>query len=170
MGRIGSKNPRYRTKKQMAEDAAFILNAPVTYGTKYAVLDNIAWTWTEFDGKYKGCPYWSKRAMRHLGKPDPKVLRHEHAVPRKMVIQMLLEMKSPTAKAVYGVCEKFLIGVVVTVKEDNDLNSEYRSSMPQEFFDPASPDYHNPLLRYEKCGIEVGAPPGMVPSGRKRKR
>ena len=102
--------------------------------------------------------------------PDSKVFRHEHAVPKKVVIQMLLEMKSPTAEAVYAVCEKFLIGVVVTLDEDGALNEEFPSSMPQEFFDLASPDYHNPLLRYEKCGIEVEAPSGMVPSGRKRKR
>src|SRR5205809_3353602 len=62
VGRVSQKHPRYRTKEVIVNDIAFVLNAPLSYGSRWAVLRDAAWVWTEFHGKYKGCPYWTKMA------------------------------------------------------------------------------------------------------------
>lgn len=136
-------------------DLAFVLNAPLSYGTKWAVLRDAAWVWTEFHGKYKGCPYWTRMALMQY-RIDPKAdLRHEHAVPKTVVMRMLFDLRSPTADQVRQICKRFLLGVVVTREEDDVLNAEYGCTMPAEFFDPAHPQYLDPWLRYTRYNIEV---------------
>jgi hypothetical protein len=155
MARITDKHRRHRTKDQIVNDVALVLSSPLTYGTKFAVVNEVTWVWTEFDGKYKGCKYWTPMAvLQHRADRSAKRLRHEHIVPKKVVIDMLMKLDPPTPVAVRDICERFLIGVIVTIEEDAVLN-EFRSSMPPEFDDPTSPDYHNPWLRYQRCGIEA---------------
>ena len=62
MGRTSKSNPRYRTKSELCDDIAFVLNSSLHYGTKYAVFDNAMWDWTQFEGKYKGCECWSEES------------------------------------------------------------------------------------------------------------
>ena len=155
MARISEKNPRYRTKNQIAQDVAIILSTSVTYGTKYAVVREICWVWTEYTGKYNGCPHWSKKAaMQRTVNPKAKV-KHEHLVPKKVVAKMLFELREPTAETVREILDKYLIGVVVSPEEDALLNSEHCATMPKEFFDPEHLDYQNPWLRYDRIGIEL---------------
>jgi hypothetical protein len=155
MGRVSEKNLRYRSKAEIVRDLTFVLNAPLTIGTKWAVIRDIAWVWTEFHGKYRGCPHWTKmaRMQRHLHRNEG--LRHEHAVPKSVVIKMLFDLHAPTEEQVREICERFLIGVVVTREENDVLNMEFGRCMPSEFFDRASPDYLDPWLRYTKYNIEV---------------
>jgi len=155
VGRTSEKHSRYRTKIDIAHDLAFVLNAPLSYGTKWAVLSDVAWVWTEFYGKYKGCPYWTKMAvMQHRLNPKAD-FRHEHAVPKGVVMKMLFDLRTPTADEVGDICKRFLIGVVVTRDEDDKLNMKYRRSMPEEFFDKTSAGYLDPWLRYKKYNIEL---------------
>jgi hypothetical protein len=86
-------------------------------------------------------------------------LRHEHAVPRSLVIEMLRKLESPTPEMVYSICERYLCGVVVTKEEDDILNFKFRKDMPPEFFDPNSPDYEDAFLRYKRCDFEIVEPP-----------
>jgi len=177
---IGPKKTQYDTREQMVPDATFIIKTDgVSYPTKYAILDHIASKWTEFYGKDIGCPYWSDLALRlhtarqskdrhaefmedpacseivpHLDGDEGKVFRHEHVVPKKVVIEMLLALESPTEGDVRKIFEKFLIGTVVTRNQDNLLNATFRSSMPPEF-SKDSPDPFNRWLRYTKNEIEV---------------
>jgi hypothetical protein len=72
-----------------------------------------------------------------------------------IVIKMLSDLKSPTEEMVRAICDQFLIGVVVTREEDAVLNKDHRCTMPREFFEPDSPAYHDPWLRYKKCNIEL---------------
>lgn len=155
MAQIAETNSKYRTKDQIVRDVAVVLNSPLTYGTKCAVLLDVGWVWTEFHGKYEGCPYWSERALEQFEANAKTKLRHEHAVPKSVIIAMLVEIDSPTHDQVRDICERLLIGVVVTREEDNLLNREFKKTMPPEFFDPQSADYHNPWLRYKRCGIPV---------------
>ena len=160
MPRITPGSRRYRSKEEIAKDLAFILTAPVSYGTKFAVLKDAMWVWTEFNGKYEGCPYWSGMAMiryavnrnkkgkRHIG------LRHEHIVPKRVVMEMLDSQNPATPEAVFAICEKFLIAVVITMEEDAILNCLYQSTMPKEFYDEAGPEHHDPWLRYKRCDIK----------------
>ena len=155
MGRISEKNPRYRTKEEIAKDLAFVLASHLSYGTKYAVLADATWVWTEFYGKIRGCPHWSKMAIMQ-DKVNPRAkLRHEHAVPKKVVIELLMNLEPPTLDRVWDILNRFLIGVVVTPEEDAVLNSEFSSKMPPEFYDPKNPRYQDPLLRYKRYNIEV---------------
>jgi hypothetical protein len=155
MARVSKKHLRYRSKDEIVRDVAFVLNASLSYGTKWAVLRDVAWVWTEFHGKYKGCPYWTKMAIMQHGLDPRADFRHEHAVPKAVVMRMLLDLKASTAEQVRNICEKFFIGVVVTVQENEVLNAEYGQLMPPEFFDPNSSSYQDPWLRYKKYGIEV---------------
>jgi|SRR3989304_2227852 len=151
MGRISERNPCFRTKDEIVRDIAFVLKAPLTYGTREVVIQNAFWAWTEFAGKYKGCRFWTKGAIMQYLAAAPtgkhKDLRHEHAVPRRVVSRMLRKLNSPTLDAVRDICETFLHGVVVMKEEDAVLNSEFRQNMPSEFFDSASPHYHDCFLR-----------------------
>ena len=158
MGRINERHVRYRTKEQIVQDVAFVLNAPLEIGTKWAVLSEVAWVWTEFCGKYEGCERWTKKAVvQRLTDPegDFRNFRHEHVVPKNVVIKMLLALPSPTVDQVRDICERFLIGVVVTREENADLNAEFQQTMPPEFDDPKSPSYRDPWLRYKRYKIEV---------------
>ena len=157
MGRVAEKHPRYRTKDEIVRDIAFVLTSPLTYGSKWAVLKDACWVWTEFHGKYKGCPYWTRMALaEHQLNPKAK-FRHEHAVPKSLVIELLFAQPSPTVETVREICERLLIGVVVTQAEDDVLNAEYGRTMPPEFFDPGSPGYRDPWLRYKRYNIDVVA-------------
>jgi hypothetical protein len=155
MGRKSIKHPAYRTKEQIVQDVTTVLNAPLTYGTKSAVCRHAASEWTEHSGKYEGCPLWSKKAYEQFAADGTvKNLRHEHAVPKKVVVGALLNLKNLTEKDV-DLWFKFLIGVVVTKEEDKLLNSRFKSSMPPEFYDENGPSSLDRLLRYKHCGIEV---------------
>jgi len=155
MPRLSKKNPAYRTKDQLVEDVTFVLNSPLSHGTKYVVCKQAASAWTEHEGKYKGCGLWSKKAFeQYTATASVKNLRHEHAVPKKVVLATLLRLQKPT-KADVALWFEFLVAVVVTVKEDRQLNSRFESSMPSEFYDPASPSALDTLLRYKQCGIEA---------------
>jgi hypothetical protein len=76
-----------------------------------------------------------------------KNLRHEHAVPKKVVVGTLLKLKNPTEKDV-DLWFKFLIGVV-TKEEDKLLKSRFKSSMPPEFYNASSPSWLDMLIRYK---------------------
>lgn len=158
MPKIPERNKRFRTKEQIVCDIVHVLNAEVAYGTKYAVLKDASWVWTEFHGKYNGCKWWSKKALR-LKKQDPKtrLLRHEHAVPRKVVFAMLCKLRNPSVKSVGRICNKFLIGVVVTKEEESLLNRRFNCTMPEDFGNSKSKDYRKPWLRYDRCKIKLAS-------------
>ena len=84
-----------------------------------------------------------------------KRLRHEHAVPKRVVIDALFDLPEPDHERVHAYLSTTLFGVVVTRAEDRVLDTHYRRSMPPEFHDPASPNYLDPWLRYRRCGITV---------------
>jgi len=163
MGRVSRRNPCFRTRDEIVRDVAFVLNAPLAYGTQEVVIQSACWAWTEFDGKYKGCRFWTRGAMMQFLTAAPatrhKDLRHEHAVPRKVVSRMLRDVKSITPDAVGTIFHELLHGVVVIKEEDALLNVEFRQSMPIEFFDSENSMFRDCLLRYKKCGIEVVKPP-----------
>lgn len=150
---------KFRTEDEMISDSMFIINAPIKYGTKFAVLDDICWKWTEFNGKYKGCQYWSKQALKeleNLNKNNKKFkygdyFRHEHIVPRAVFINKIFETTNLNKIILKELFNKFMIGVVVTIKEDKALDSAgYRQKMPKEFNDHNSQEYNNEWLRYKK--------------------
>jgi hypothetical protein len=148
MPRIPKKNDRYRTKDDLCHDLAFIIEAPLQYGTKYAVLSEATWVWTEFDGKYAGCRHWSKAAWE-LG-DQTKRLTHEHVIPKNMIIERLLHLPKPSANSVHQLLTVYCKGAVVTREEDSQLNKlGLRSKMP----DGWTWDAGDVWARYTTAGI-----------------
>lgn len=157
--RFKKSDKRFRTREQIAADVATILNADLTYGTKWSVIDNAMWSWTTFDGKFVGCTRWTKLAIQRYvefgGKRGwKKHLRHEHIVPRSVVSHLVLALPKPTPDSVSELFSALVIGCVVDRTEDAILN-RYRSSMPSEFDEANHAAYRNPWLRYERCGIDI---------------
>jgi hypothetical protein len=152
--------PRYQSKEDIVRDLTHVLNAHLSPATKYAVVHYAAWKWTEFDGKYH-CPYWTEKALSqkpNVGSTDKELskhFRHEHAVPIKVVWEMLSVLRSPTQEQVEEICESFMIGVIVTLLENSELNGRYRQTMPPEFSNPEGDKFHDKWLRYKLNGITV---------------
>ena len=147
MARISEKNPRYRTKRQIASDIAVILNADISYGTKYAVLNEVVWVWSEFYGKHKGCPWISVEAAKVA---DERALIHEHVVPKKQLITALFALCDATPDVIYDYLQSHCIGVLVTKDEDERLRkAKFTSSMPADW------DQEDVWARNKNVGIEV---------------
>lgn len=146
MGGTSQSNPRYRTKAELCTDIAFVLNSDLHYGTKYTVFDNAMWVWTEFEGKYKGCEYWSEAALDFAD--DERKLVHEHAVPKKLLIEMLMNLSNPSSDSVQQMFQNYCKAAVITKAEDASLNRlGLRSKMPADW------DGKDPWARYKAAGI-----------------
>ena len=142
----------------MVSDVVFVLNTAddqLSYAAKYSVLKQATWAWTEYNGKYEGCEYWSVKDKQEY-KENPKAeKRHEHIVPKQIVIKKLMKLENPTSDIVKKMMERLLLGVVVTLEEDKALNKKYRRKMPPKLDISADPENLDPWLRYKECGIEV---------------
>jgi hypothetical protein len=148
MARIPEKSPRFRTKERLSQDIAAVLSSPdLSYGTKHVVLADAVWVWSEFYGKYAGCPFWSVAAREAN---SIKELCHEHVVPKRYIIQRLLDLSPPTPEDVHGVLSTYCIGAVVTRDEDRQITQAgFRSSMPDEW------DTKDIWIRYRLAGIQM---------------
>lgn len=157
-------NIKFRTKSEILFDSVFILNSPITKGAKYMALNDVCWQWTEFEGKYEGCRYWSEEAiklLKNLKNDNEKFkysdyFRHEHIVPRKGLIEKIFNIKNINEEILEKVLNKYLIGVVVTISEEKVLNKfGYKQNMPKEFYQSDNKNYNNEWLRYKKLSILV---------------
>lgn len=147
MAKISVKNPRFRSKETICKDLSCVLSADLSYGTKFAVVSEITWVWSEFDGKHQGCEYWSEKALAS-GLPNNQLV-HEHIVPKKILIDSIMNYVEKSPEAIYKYLDRFCIGAVVTKEEDNLLSENgLKSSMP----DPWDGD---PWARYKHVGIIV---------------
>lgn len=70
--------------------------------------------WTEAFGKHEGCRYWSAEARTVRGRREP---RHEHVVPRKLLIDALEALDDRTDLGVAALLESHAIACVVTRRE-----------------------------------------------------
>ncbi|MDR9500401.1 MAG: hypothetical protein RI601_01255 [Desulfurivibrionaceae bacterium] len=148
MAKISEKNPRFRAKEAICNDLAQILSTDLSYGTKFAVVSEITWVWSEFDGKHKGCKYWSSKALTS-GLPNRELV-HEHIVPKRVLISSIINEIENTPDEIHEYLERFCIGVVVTKDEDALLNDAgLRSKMPAHW------NGSDPWARYNEVGIRV---------------
>ena len=149
LSRISEKNVRFRTRQEICRDVSLVLNDPRLHvGTKYAVVDQVLWVWSEFDGKHTGCKYWSKKARASGSKRGGLV--HEHLVPRGIVREKIFALRNPTPTAVRRTLQTWCVGVVVTRDEDDRLNElGLRQSRPDTW------DKRNKWARYEEAGIAI---------------
>lgn len=120
------------TKRDLAADVVVACRSELTKRSKYALLNDICWAWSQFTGKIDGCRYWTPAAL--ASKPDKKQLRHEHLVPRKVLIRRMHGLVNPDVETVYAFLDSMCVGVVVTVEEDRRLSQAgLRSKMPDEW-------------------------------------
>ena len=152
MPRIPESNPRFRSKAQICADLSRLLNLKVSWGTQHAALAEACWVWSEFEGKYAGCLRWSQKAAKTWkAHRTTKDLRHDHIVPKRLIISRLKKMLgTATPEKVKGVLEKWCMGAVITRDEDRTLTSlGLRSKMPDGW------DRKNALARYQLASISL---------------
>jgi hypothetical protein len=139
---------RYRTKHQMAIDVAIAVNSEMSYGGVYTVIDKVLWAWSGFEGKLEGCPRWTPEAREDFARLGKSSVIHEHVVPRKVLIQTIMEMKNPSPAGVYDKLDTFCIAVVITKAQDVYLNQcGLRQTMPSGW------DKKDPWARYSTAGL-----------------
>ena len=148
-----------RTKEEMCVDVYNVLISELHCATKHAVFADVIWKWSLFDGKYKGCKYWSKDAYAaYKVSGDWRGFIHEHVVPKKLIIEHLMSHKNPSQESVKHILEDYCIAVVVTVDQDKKLNKlGLRSKMPEGFNIS-----DNPWARYDEAGIKKIEPDWSV--------
>lgn len=155
---IAEKNPRYRTKEQLAQDVFEVLQSQaLSFAAKMAVIAEVLWVWSEFDGKYEGNPLVSTdaRVIMQRGNRKANQLVHEHIIPRKLMYERLFNADPAWTK--WEEIKEFLtiycVAVVVTKAEDTLLNKEgLRQKMPS---DPWVFSQAERFGRYERVGVEV---------------
>jgi hypothetical protein len=84
----------------------------------------------------EACQRGDAPAVRH----QASNLRHEHAVPRKLILERLM-VGEPLAQAeLLALLERLCLGVVLTREEDAQLNAQFQRSMPPawDITDPAA--------------------------------
>lgn len=146
---------RYRSREDLVADVAAALASTLTVGSKYALLDNICWTWSEFDGKLEGCRWWTAAAL--ASRDDPSSLRHEHVVPRRVIIEHLLSLGTPTVGIIRQIMDTWCIAAVVTTEEDRQLRG---AGLTQRM--PRGWDGKDAWARYRAAGIAATDISGMA--------
>jgi hypothetical protein len=80
-------------------------------------------------------------------------LRHEHAVPRKLILERLLAGAPLAQEQLLGLLERLCLGVVLTKDEDAALNAHFQRAMPPawDIGDPAA----DPFARYRHPDVAL---------------
>jgi hypothetical protein len=132
---------------------------------KKILLKRVLWVATEHEDdesfkKYHGKPYWSIGAINQVLeniKSNKKLfhnLRHEHAVPKKVIIDKILELPEVDEKSVFKILDSWGHAVIVSKAEDKILNNHgLRSKMPDTI--PLDSKIDIVFARYRKAGIRV---------------
>lgn len=81
---------------------------------------------------------------------DGRELVVEHAMPRQVIVNMLLAVKEPSERKIRNLLAKYWRVAAVTLSEDKSLtDAGLRAVMPSDW------DGVNPWARYEAVGIEI---------------
>ncbi len=137
-----------------------IIKLKINSRLKYLCLVPLIWKWTEFNKnrreKYIGCLYWSKKAITKYkkntkAKKHPgKYFRHDHTVPKKIILEKLLNMYKPTRNKIENFMKKYCIATVVTKKEDK---KKLKGSLRAGFPEGTNPE-DDKWARYKKARIK----------------
>ena len=138
------------------------------------LIQRLLWAVTENDNegkwvKYDGQPYWSVGALRMLlgnlqsDRPLYKDLRHEHAVPKKVMKKEITGLSEKDVDSVLTVLTTNGYAVVVSKEEDRAITGQgFRSKMPEQEHADADSGLRFVLSRYTEAGIEVCDVRGVV--------
>ena len=102
--KVVSHNQEMKRKVAISIADRFRNDSPVDEHFKKADLKMAPWISERSNEnkliKYAGQPYWTKDAIAHYKINGIKGLRHEHAVPRKIIIK-LLEESNKSQEAIF---------------------------------------------------------------------
>ncbi|NOT10622.1 MAG: hypothetical protein HOP23_02100 [Methylococcaceae bacterium] len=78
------------------------------------------------------CVYTGRNVKRSIAAKDAskKDVRLEHAIPMKVLIEILLTTKNLTAEKVEEILHQFCVVMLITKHEDSLLDASYKSTMP----------------------------------------
>ena len=140
----------FRSEKEFAKDLSLILAQPITLKTKINVINSVLWGWTERFGKYKGCR-GSYAAHKHYNLHGYKGLRHDHAIPRNILVKMIVGKRTHlSANKMLKLLREFCVAVVITSKEDSQLSKAgLRQKMPKKW------NLKDLYARYKSVGIKI---------------
>lgn len=147
------------------KDISALLAGDFSPGTRRIVINAAVWCATEGDGrksKYIGCRFWSRGAIADVQANGfgglSKRLRHEHVVPRALVVDEVVRLKSPTPEDVRRVFDTYALGCVVTVEEMSRLDRSFRKSMPDGWNAPGRPGGPDVWARYAAARVQPIGP------------
>jgi hypothetical protein len=154
--KVKSHNAKLKEILATAIADRFRTGSPVDDHFKNADLKMAPWISERSDErkliKYVGQPYWTKAAIEHYKQHRTKGLRHEHAVPRKLIIK-LLEECDKSKEAIYSILDNLVHAVIVTKEEAALLDQKYKATTPQEI--TISNEINNIFSRYIAVNIKV---------------
>ncbi len=147
---------------ELARDVAIALRSELSKSAKALIINSACWCWSGATGKYLGCRFWSKAALKQLAVRGPgrwgDWCHHEHVMPRRVVVDLVMKLVAPSPERVRELLDQCAIGCVVTIVEDRTLGRAFKQSMPPGFFDPNNPQYQDHWARYKAAEIEVVGP------------
>jgi len=109
------------------------------------LLSRTIWKYSEAHGKFRGNPFWSRKALDHFDEVEregDKLFRHEHVFPQKMLIEMLRKLENPETSQLRSVYEKYAVAAVILKEEDALLRGSGRGQ------NTVALGLDNPWLRY----------------------
>jgi hypothetical protein len=130
----GRKRRPKTTRDEIAQAFARVLSLQLQECIQYELLDRLIWMWTEVDGKYDGCRYWSSgaRAVRKALRGWKRQVCHDHVIPRSMLIPMLRQT-TPETSSIARLLESSAIGCVILREEHDGLKKAgLGSSVPAD--------------------------------------
>lgn len=130
------------------------------------LIDSLLWCWTA-DGindageagrdklKYD-CDHQlhtvNARAVWEANGRSGKGLRHEHAVPRRVLLKCLLESPEPMSDAeVFEFLNRLCFAVIITIEDDRLFAGELKANMPQPWDCSAQGEAR--FARYDAVGL-----------------
>ncbi len=139
----------HRSEKDLAKDLALVLTSDFKFKTKVNFINSILWGWSSRFGNYQGLSC-SKAAQKEFKQHGTKNLRHDHMVPRNLLVKIFLEMNDVSSSKTLKLLKKFGGAVILTVDEDKTLNKlKLRQKMPKSW------NRQDPYARYKASGIKL---------------
>lgn len=110
------------------------------------LLGRTIWKYSEARGKFRGNPFWSRKALEHFDEIDrmgEKLFRHEHVFPQNQLIEILRRLEDPKTAQLRSIYEKYAVAAVILKEEDSLLHGSGRAR------NTVDGGLRNPWLRYK---------------------
>jgi len=127
------------------------------------LISALSWKYSESScktGSNKiGNPYWSEKAIsQYLANESPVDLIHDHAIPRKLLIDWIIKnSRNCSENELQYFLGRYCFAVIITKGEDNELNKNHlKQKMPKQLADEKNYVFslnEDPFERYKTATI-----------------